>query len=155
MLDGKSPEWQSPCCKTRFFSFFSQVVYDFLTALMCSVSSRANLLEKDYHNLKGLINNPLKMHETHQMCWKHVKKCQKILFSGATVVTTSTLRQVAVIIIVAFLRYETLKNNHHTRLFHYAAGWTRKWFVRGGNNFRSHDLHVCGTRYNSQLWVKL
>ena len=42
--------------RQRFFSFFSQVVYDFLTALMCSVSSRTNLLENDYHNLKGFIN---------------------------------------------------------------------------------------------------
>ena len=57
-----------PAARQDFFSFFSQVVHDFLTALMCSVSSRTNLLEKDYHNLKGLINNPLKMHETHQIC---------------------------------------------------------------------------------------
>ena len=45
-----------PAARQDFFSFFLQVVYDFLTALMSSVSSRTNLLENDYHNLKGLIN---------------------------------------------------------------------------------------------------
>ena len=66
-----------------FFSFFSQVVYKFLKALTSAVSAEPikieGVLKKDYHNLKGLIGNPLKMHETHQMCWKHVKKCQNFV----------------------------------------------------------------------------